>query len=242
MKEMHFELKSKTSIELQQESLKNFNVKIVDMGNACYIDHHFHDFISTRYYRAPEVIMGGTYDEKADIWSFACMIFEMVTSDILFRPKAKDKNGSKEEDHILLIQSYIGDCNDKEFLLTCNKAGKHFKLQGDKLTLVGKKKPKKCLKNVFFDKYHMKEPESEYLAKMLLRCLTWNPKDRISAKDLLNDPWFKMPQDYNVIVQPQYYFETMMIRDPTFIPMEKKGKHKSESYESDVNPAWEEDK
>ena len=77
------------------------NVKIVDMGNACYIDNHFTEFITTRYYRAPEVIMGGKYDEKADIWSFACLIFEMVTSEVLFRPKSKEKGDPKELDHIL---------------------------------------------------------------------------------------------------------------------------------------------
>ena len=104
MKEWHFDLKPKTAEELQQAAIiQMLNVRIVDMGNACYIDNHFAEFITTRYYRAPEVIMGGKYDEKADIWSFACLIFEMVTSDVLFRPKSKEKGGTKEEDHILLI-------------------------------------------------------------------------------------------------------------------------------------------
>ena len=76
----------------------------------------------------------------------------------------------------------IGDCDDKEFLLSCKQVGKHFKVNKEKkLVLVGEAKPRKDLKNVFFDTYHMKESEAEYLAKMLLRCLKWNPKDRCSA-------------------------------------------------------------
>ena len=66
--------------------------------------------------------------------------------------------------------------------------------------LIGQPKKRCYLKNVLFDQYHLVESESEYLAKMLLRCLKWNPKDRCSAKDLLSDPWFKMPPNYNVQV------------------------------------------
>lgn len=54
-------------------------VKIVDYGNACWTDKHFTEDIQTRQYRAPEVILGAPYDEKADIWSLACLIFELAT-------------------------------------------------------------------------------------------------------------------------------------------------------------------
>ena len=87
MKEWHLDLKVKTNIEIEQQAnIQWVDVKIIDMGSACYIDNHFAESITTRYYRAPEVIMGGKYDEKADIWSFACLIFEMVTGDVLLLP------------------------------------------------------------------------------------------------------------------------------------------------------------
>ena len=31
--------------------------------------------------------------------------------------------------------------------------------------------------------------EAHFLSKFLLKMLRWNPKDRVSAKDLMNDPW-----------------------------------------------------
>ena len=39
-------------------------------------------------YRCPEVIIGSKYDTSADMWSFACIIFEMLTGDLLFDPRA----------------------------------------------------------------------------------------------------------------------------------------------------------
>jgi serine/threonine-protein kinase SRPK3 len=85
------------------------------MGNACYIDKHYSDIIQTREYRSPEVILGGEYDETADIWSLACMIFELVTGDYLFDPK-KGKSYKKNDDHLALISELIGPCKDYEWL------------------------------------------------------------------------------------------------------------------------------
>ena len=66
---------------------KDVKLKIVDMGNGCWTYHHFSDEIQTRQYRSPETILGIPYNTTADIWSFACMIFEMLTGDFLFEPR-----------------------------------------------------------------------------------------------------------------------------------------------------------
>jgi serine/threonine protein kinase len=49
-------------------------VKIADLGNACWVDHHFTDDIQTRQYRSPEVIVGAKWGISADVWSLACMV------------------------------------------------------------------------------------------------------------------------------------------------------------------------
>ena len=83
-------------------------VKICDLGNACWIDKHFTDDITTRQYRAPESILQCGYNTKVDIWSHACMIFELITGDYLFDPREKestkdDSGYSRDEDHLALI-------------------------------------------------------------------------------------------------------------------------------------------
>ena len=62
---------------------KSVRVKVADLGNGCWTFHHFSTEIQTRQYRSPEVIIGAHYDTSADIWSLACMIFELVTGDFL---------------------------------------------------------------------------------------------------------------------------------------------------------------
>ena len=54
------------------------NVKIADLGNACWVRQHFTDDIQTRQYRCLEVLLGAGYDTPADIWSLACMVSQSI--------------------------------------------------------------------------------------------------------------------------------------------------------------------
>ena len=58
---------------------------IVDFGSASfYTEKPDEDLISTRPYRAPEVIIGGPWCYAADMWSFGCILYEMYTGRVLF--------------------------------------------------------------------------------------------------------------------------------------------------------------
>ncbi len=82
-------------------------VKIADLGNACWTNHHFTEDIQTRQYRSLEVIVGSKYDTSADIWSLACMAFELATGDYLFDPHSGDTY-SRDEDHLAHIIELLG--------------------------------------------------------------------------------------------------------------------------------------
>ena len=78
--------------------------KIVDFGNACWDDKQFTDFIQTRQYRAPEIILGAGYSFSVDMWSFACIAFELATGEMLFTPK-EGHGYSEDEVHIRFLMS-----------------------------------------------------------------------------------------------------------------------------------------
>ena len=95
MKKEFQDLQSKRGRKLDYKVM----VKICDMGNGCWTHHHFTPEIQTRQYRSPEVIIGADYNTTADVWSFACTIFEMITGDFLFEPR-KGNNYDKDDDHL----------------------------------------------------------------------------------------------------------------------------------------------
>lgn len=55
-------------------SFEIISVKIADLGNACWVNHHFTNDIQTRQYRSPEVILGSKWGASTDVWSMAAMV------------------------------------------------------------------------------------------------------------------------------------------------------------------------
>ncbi|KAF8397792.1 hypothetical protein HHK36_016715 [Tetracentron sinense] len=76
----------------RQKLLTSVDVKckLVDFGNACWTYKQFTSDIQTRQYRCPEVLLGSKYSTPADLWSFACICFELATGDVLFDPHSGD--------------------------------------------------------------------------------------------------------------------------------------------------------
>lgn len=58
------------------------SVKIADLGNACWVGHHFTNDIQTRQYRSPEVILGAKWGASTDVWSMACMVRNICSPSI----------------------------------------------------------------------------------------------------------------------------------------------------------------
>ena len=210
---MFMELKPKTRRDLSKICDVMFDIKIVDMGNACYTDKHYSDVIQTREYRSPEVILEGEYDESADIWSLACMVFELVTGDYLFDPK-KGKTYSKNDDHLASVSELIGELKDANYLSTC-ESGVNFYTKQGKLKRI-KKLKQWSVKDILIEKYRLKDTEALFLSQFLERCLKWNPKDRATAQQLMDDPWLKMAPKYDARMDPQHFSEWMHAIDPEY--------------------------
>merc|ERR1719478_1692955 len=152
--------------------------KVADLGNACWVDKHFSDDIQTRQYRSPETIIGGGYDTSADIWSLACMIFELVTGDYLFDPKASEEY-PRDEDHLALFIELLGPMPGK--LIARGRCAKtYFNRRGELRHI--KSLRSWGLEDVLQQKYHMHPLEAKSLASFLLPMLRFNPEDRSTAQ------------------------------------------------------------
>lgn len=152
-------------------------VKICDMGNGCWTHHHFTPEIQTRQYRSPEVIIGADYDTSADVWSFACTIFEMVTGDFLFEPR-KGNNYDKDDDHLAQMMELLGRM-PKNMALSGKNSKKFFNSQGHLKRISGLNYWP--LKKVLMEKYRIKEDEAQALSDFLVPMLEWYPHKRATA-------------------------------------------------------------
>ena len=182
-------------LEMKGPPLDNsIEVKICDMGNACWFTYHFSTAIQTRQYRSPEVLLGINYNETADIWSLACIVFELATGDYLFSPR-KGETYSKNDDHIAKFIRMLGKM-PKNFALSGDYSYKYFNRKGEMRRIHNI--PKIPLKMVLMMKYHFKEKEAQALSDFLMPMLEYLPEKRASARELLNHPWLKMEDNFNV--------------------------------------------
>ena len=76
-------------------------VKVIDFGSSVYTDGKLLTYVQSRFYRAPEVILGCHYDTAVDMWSFGCLLAELVSGQPLLP-------GRDEEDQLDRIVELLG--------------------------------------------------------------------------------------------------------------------------------------
>ncbi|XP_078677076.1 SRSF protein kinase 3-like isoform X5 [Branchiostoma floridae x Branchiostoma belcheri] len=160
-------------------------VKIADLGNACWVDHHFTEDIQTRQYRSLEVILGSGYSAPADIWSTACMAFELATGDYLFEPHSGE-DYSRDEDHIAHIIELLGYM-PKHIALSGKYSREFFNRKGElrhihKLKYWG-------LYDVLREKYEWPHKEADEFSSFLMPMLELEQERRATAGECLRHPF-----------------------------------------------------
>uniref|UniRef100_A0A8C5HFJ8 non-specific serine/threonine protein kinase n=1 Tax=Gouania willdenowi TaxID=441366 RepID=A0A8C5HFJ8_GOUWI len=160
-------------------------VKIADLGNACWVHKHFTEDIQTRQYRAVEVLIGAEYGPPADIWSTACMAFELATGDYLFEPHSGE-DYTRDEDHIAHIIELLGPV-PLPFALSGRYSREYFNRRGE-LRHISSLKPW-GLFEVLLEKYEWPLDQAAQFSDFLLTMLELQPEKRATAAQCLQHDW-----------------------------------------------------
>ncbi|KPP75650.1 serine/threonine-protein kinase PRP4-like [Scleropages formosus] len=66
-------------------------LKLCDFGSASHVaDNDITPYLVSRFYRAPEIVIGKPYDYGIDMWSVGCTLYELYTGKILFPGKTNN--------------------------------------------------------------------------------------------------------------------------------------------------------
>lgn len=167
------------------EMYRNVPVKIVDLGNACWTYKHFTADIQTLQYRCPEVLLGAEYGTSADMWSLGCIIFELMTGELLFDPKP-GKSWDREEDHLAMMIELLGAFPAK-LLSSAKKTSTYFNKRGELIHIQQLKFW--GLEEILHDKYKLPEKDAVEAAAFLSTLLYLDPAKRATALECLSSPW-----------------------------------------------------
>ncbi|WAR04111.1 DYR1A-like protein [Mya arenaria] len=185
---------------------KRSAIKIVDFGSSCQLGQRIYQYIQSRFYRSPEVLLGIPYDLAIDMWSLGCILVEMHTGEPLFA-------GSNEFDQMMKIVEVLG-MPPKHILDQAPKARKYFDQLPDGSYICKKPKDGKKYKHTGTRKLHdvigaetggpggrrAGEPGhtvADYLKfkDLILRMLDYDPKTRITPYYALQHNFFKKTTD-----------------------------------------------
>ncbi|KAL7062993.1 hypothetical protein AAHC03_01496 [Spirometra sp. Aus1] len=171
----------------------DIEVKIADLGNACWTYRKFTEDIQTRQYRALEVLIGAGYSTPADIWSTACTAFELATGDYLFDPHTGE-NYSRDEDHLAHIIELLGPI--PRSIVSSGKYSREFFDKKACLRHIRELKPWDLL-SVLVQKYDWPMHEAKLFTSFLEPMLAYDPSERATAWECLQHPWITgAPADY----------------------------------------------
>uniref|UniRef100_UPI00358F0871 dual specificity tyrosine-phosphorylation-regulated kinase 2-like isoform X1 n=2 Tax=Myxine glutinosa TaxID=7769 RepID=UPI00358F0871 len=116
---IHCDLKPE-NILLKQQGRSG--IKVIDFGSSCYEHQRVYTYIQSRFYRAPEVILGARYGLPIDMWSLGCILAELFTGSPLFP-------GEGEADQLACIMELVGS-PPPALLERCARAHQHFSSRG----------------------------------------------------------------------------------------------------------------
>ncbi|KAF2204909.1 kinase-like protein [Delitschia confertaspora ATCC 74209] len=188
-------------------------IRLIDFGSATFNDEYHSSVVSTRHYRAPEIILNLGWSFPCDIWSIGCILVEFFTGDALFQTH-------DNLEHLAMMEAVCGGKLDREIIRDVarngrsssrNTAASYFK--NSKLDYPNADTPKASRKYVkAMKKLHVRTSRkiamsllltniqetippltsfNRQFLDLLRKIFVYDPKKRITAKEALQHPWFR---------------------------------------------------
>ncbi|CAJ0579871.1 unnamed protein product, partial [Mesorhabditis spiculigera] len=192
---IHCDLKPENVLLKQQG---RSGIKVIDFGSSCFDDQRIYTYIQSRFYRAPEVILGAKYGMPIDMWSLGCILCELLTGypllpgedendqlaliiELLGMPPLKALENAKRARTFISSKGYPRYCNvtmapDGQVQLSGARS-KRGKLRGPP----GTRTWAQALKN----------QGDELFIDFVRRCLEWDPDVRLTPSQALKHQWLR---------------------------------------------------
>lgn len=181
------------------QDLLSLEAVICDFGVATWSHNNWTNTMTPIFLRAPEVLIGAPWDSKIDIWSLGISIVELLTVWRVFMPNIRgraDKGRYDKIQHIYEINSMFG-----AFPRNLLDKGDRWNVRGmfdDEGYTWGAPDPHTgyadrlwdCIRSLFNDERDGPH-DFEHFERSIKNMMKIDPEERMSAKQLLEEPWLR---------------------------------------------------
>ncbi|KAJ8403962.1 hypothetical protein AAFF_G00343120 [Aldrovandia affinis] len=151
------------------------NIKVADFGCSFREHQNGSTYVQTRFYRAPEVILGFPFGTAIDMWSLGCVLAELYTGTPLFP-------GTNEVDQLACIMEVLG-MPPGGMVQTAPRRRLFFDSEGHATCLMKRPKSK--------DLASMLGSRNSLFVDFIRHCLAWDPTERMTADAAGHHQWLQ---------------------------------------------------
>ncbi|KAG5618048.1 hypothetical protein H5410_017872 [Solanum commersonii] len=166
---------------------KSSAIKVIDFGSTTYDRQNQTYVVSTRHYRAPEVILGLGWTYPCDIWSVGCILVELCSGEALFQTH-------ENLEHLAMMEKVLGPLPQHMLKRVDRQAEKYVRrgrldwpegaTSRDSIKAVLKLAR---LQNIIMQ--HVDHSAGD-LINLLQGLLRYDPSERLTAREALRHPFF----------------------------------------------------
>ncbi|XP_046655148.1 serine/threonine-protein kinase Doa-like [Daphnia pulicaria] len=161
--------------------VKRTDVRLIDFGSATFDHEHHSTIVSTRHYRAPEVILELGWAQPCDVWSVGCILFELYLGVTLFQTH-------DNREHLAMMERILGPIPYRMGRKTKTKYFYHGRLDWDEKSSAGRYVRENCKP---LKRYQVSDEEDHVLLfDLIQRMLEYEPSQRIALTEALKHPFF----------------------------------------------------
>ncbi|KAG2035925.1 kinase-like domain-containing protein [Suillus americanus] len=167
--------------------LSSTDIRLIDFGSAIFEEEYHSTVVSTRHYRAPEIILGLGWSYPCDAYSLGCILVEFYTGVALYQTH-------DNLEHLAMMEMVMGKMPDRFARLGARAKPEFFK-DGARLDWPKPKASRQSKKDVratrpLQDVIPPTDQINKQFVDLVRRLLAFDPAQRITVRDALHHPYF----------------------------------------------------
>ena len=182
-------------IEDNQRRVVDPSVMLIDFGSATFDHEHHSKVVSTRHYRAPEVILELGWSQPCDVWSIGCIMYELATGVTLFQTH-------ENREHLAMMERILGQFPVKMATQTMTRHFQDGRLKWDEKSSKGRYVRRHCKPIKQYIEKLDQDTDKDWIQMfdLIQKMLTYETDLRITLKESLEHSFFRKLKEEDTIL------------------------------------------
>ncbi|KXS12701.1 kinase-like protein [Gonapodya prolifera JEL478] len=158
---------------------------LIDFGSATFDGEYHSSVVSTRHYRAPEIILNMGWSYPCDIWSIGCILVELYTGEALFQTH-------DNLEHLAMMEAILGSFSPR-FVASLPAGARKLFTKSARVDFPNdhvSRASRKFVKGLKPLNYTIRPEHSAFL-DLVKQMLEYDPTKRLTAQEALKHPFFR---------------------------------------------------